>query len=226
MQWPQTWPTPPIVDDILALKPLILARLSEPRRLYRARDWIAKPARTRPKLSDYAAAAEPIGVAPAWLRAICLIETAEQAMTPEGTPEIWIDAAWWRLLDPGRRAALACLKPLNDRDLALRAANLDELAGLNPSAAVQATAWGCARLQGAHHDLCGFQDPALFQEAMKAGAASQLRALARFISHPENELLHAAMARGDVAAVAFHWLGRMDRERALREALEFVDDVH
>lgn len=193
-----------------------------PRELYGADDVdIDPPEGARPQLQDYEKASATAGIPSEWLRAICHVESLELAMSSIRRPTLWFDIRMWPLVaPPAAKMALARFPCLNADSQVLRWGNFTDLRAVDADAAIRAALWGCARIPGVYHDLCGYQQPDLFLEAMSRSPGAQVLALARFLDHPRNREIKLAIAAGDCEAFAHHYYGAGWRRRgyALRIA--------
>lgn len=148
-------------------------------------------------------AAEAADVPWTALRALIQVES-RQAGLIDGKPPIWLDERIWRLVG-GRRHQLP--RPLNPPDSRERWVNFEKLAHHDRLNAILCARLGLAQLSGMNSNQAGYANENLYFAAMMSGVGQQLAALARYISHPDGDLMRQAMIRGDCDAVGFHFNG-------------------
>lgn len=169
-----------------------------------------------PTLEQYAEAADYAEVPPAAIQSLWQIESAQRARV-DGVEIKRIEPHIWRRYGGDRRDLP---KPLNPKSQTQRHDNFKLLRAVDAKRAILCSSFGGSQIMGFNAECCGFVDEETFYRAQQSGAAAQLRAQARFISHRKNRRLQRALQTGDADLVGYHWNGPRYQENRYAEKYE------
>jgi len=166
---------------------------------------------------DIIETAKQIGVEPAALKAIALVESNGSGFLPSGKCKILFEGhIFWRQL------VIAGINPnkllLENRNILFEVwdktkyiggegeyPRLEQAKKINIDCALKSASWGLFQIMGFNHKTCGFNDVKQFVESMQQSEANQLKAVSSFIKN--DPLLINPLKNKDWAAFAKRYNG-------------------
>ena len=165
-----------------------------------------------PSREMYLATAEDAGVPVAVIQTIWQVESRQLALL-NGRHLIRIEPEKWVKFGGDRRDLPRPLNPGGDTPATTitgqkqRWENFEALMEIDPIRTIMSSSHGGPQIMGPWAERCGFTDEKAYLMAMSKGAGLQLVAMSRFIRHPKNADMRAAMIAKDPRAISYHWNG-------------------